>query len=187
MKIGVFVGSFDPIHIGHINVMDYLIDNKYLEKIIILPILNYLDKKKLTDIKKREEMLKLIDRDYLIVDNIHNKYEYTYEIMEALNKEYKNDELFLIISADNILDFDKWKNVNLLLENNKVIVLNRNNIDILKYVEKFKNKKRFIIIQNYPFINISSTELRRKINKKYLDEKVYRYVIENKLYSGEDD
>ena len=90
MRLGVFVGSFDPIHIGHIKVMDYLIDNNYLDKIVILPTLSYWTKNNLTDVDIRFEMIKLIKRDYLIVDNKNNKYKYTYEIMNALKKEYPN-------------------------------------------------------------------------------------------------
>ena len=183
-KIGIFVGSFDPIHLGHIKVMDYLIENKYLDKIIILPTGNYWNKKDLTDINSRCEMIKLIKRDYLIVDNENNKYQYTYQILNALNKKYKDHELYLIIAADNIISFDKWKNVDEILSNNKVIVLNRNNIDINSYVSKFKQKDKFIIVQDYPFIDISSTSLRGKINKDYLDKNVYNYIIEKHLYNN---
>lgn len=184
MRIGVFVGSFDPIHVGHIKVMDYLIEKNYLDKIIILPTLDYWDKIHLTDVNIRSNMLKLIRRDYLIVDNENNKYRYTYEILNVLSKKYKNDELFLIISADNIVSFDKWKNVDEILEKNKVIVLNRNNIDINSYVIKFKYKDKFIVIQDYPFINISSTELRNKLDRKYLTEDIYRYILDNHLYNN---
>ena len=181
MKIGIFTGSFDPIHIGHIKVMDYLIENKYLDKIIIMATQDYWNKKTTTDIKIRTEMLKLIDRDYLIVDDINNKYQYTYEILNQINNIYKDDEIYLIMAADNIINFDKWKNVDQIL-NNKIIVLNRNNIDINSYVEKFDKKDRFIVVQDYPFINISSTLLRNKLNKEYLDKNVYNYIIENNLY-----
>ena len=184
MKIGVFVGSFDPIHIGHIKVMDYLIDKKYLDKIIILPTGNYWGKNNLTDINKRCEMIKLIKRDYLIVDDVNNKYQYTYQILDALNKIYKNDSLYLVIAADNIISFDKWKNVDDILLNNNVIVLNRDNINIKSYVDNYEQKDKFLIIQDYPFIKISSTELRRKINKDFLDKKVYNYIIENHLYGN---
>lgn len=184
MKIGIYVGSFDPIHIGHINVMDYLINNKYLDKIIILPTCNYWNKINLTDVNIRCNMIKLISRDYLVVDNENNRYQYTYEILNVLNEKYKNDELFLIISADNIISFDKWKNVSLILKNNKVIVLNRDNIDINSYVNKFKEKDRFIVIQDYPFIDISSTKLRNKLDKRFLTDEVYKYIIDNNLYNN---
>ncbi len=185
MKLGIYVGSFDPIHVGHIKVMDYLIEKNYLDKIVIIPTLDYWYKKNLTDINVRCDMIKLIKRDYLILDEESNKYKYTFELLRELKKKYINDELFLIIAADNIITFHKWKNVDEILSNNKVIVLNRNNIDIKKYVDKFKHSERFVIIQDFPFIDISSTKLRTKIDKRYLDKSVYNYIIENNLYGGE--
>lgn len=184
MRLGVYVGSFDPIHTGHISVMDYLIDNNYLDRIVILPTKNYWDKNSLTDIKKRVEMIKMIKRDYLTVDDVNNKYDYTYQVLETLKKEHPNDDLYLIIGADNIVSFDKWMNVDQIISNNKVIVLNRDNMDVEKYVDKFENKENFIIIKDYPFVNISSTKLRNMIDKKYLPLEVYNYIIENKLYNN---
>ena len=185
MRLGVFVGSFDPIHIGHIKVMDYLIDNNYLDKIIIMATQDYWKKKTVATVEQRTNMIKEIKRDYLIVDEENNKYQYTYEVLNELNKKYKNDELYLIISADNIINFDKWKNVDEIIKDNKVIVLNRDDINIKEYVDKFKKKEKFVIIKDYPYIKISSTELRNKINKNYLDENVYKYIINNNLYKGE--
>ena len=185
MKIGVYVGSFDPVHIGHIKVMDYLIENKYVDKIIMMATYDYWEKKTKANISARVNMLKLLNRNYLIVDDKNNKYKYTFQILEKLNEIYNDDELFLIISADNIVSFNKWMNVEDILKNNKVIVMNRNNIDIKRYVDKFKQKDRFIIVQDYPFIDISSTKLRNKIDKNYLEESVYNYIIDNNLYGGE--
>ena len=184
MKLGLYTGSFDPIHTGHIKVMDYLIENNYLDKIIIMATGNYWKKNPTTSLDVRTEMLKKIKRDYLIVDDTNNKLQYTYQVMEELRKEYPADELYLIISADVMVNFDKWKNVEEILKN-KVIVLNRKNIDINKYVDNFKDKDKFIVVQDFPYIDISSTELRNKINREYLDENVYDYIIKNNLYKEE--
>ena len=73
MRLGVFVGSFDPIHIGHIKVMDYLIDNNYLDKIIIMATQDYWKKKTVATVEQRTNMIKEIKRDYLIVDEENNK------------------------------------------------------------------------------------------------------------------
>ena len=184
MKIGLYTGSFDPIHTGHIKVMDYLIENKYLDKIIILPTTDYWNKKTVASIEDRINMIKLLNRDYLIIDNENNKLNYTYEVLNILNKKYIEDEIYLIISADTIVTFDKWKNVDEILNNNKVIVLNRDNIDILKYVNTFNNKDKFIVVQDYPFIDISSTSLRNKLDKNYLTDEIYDYILDNHLYNN---
>lgn len=180
MKLGVYVGSFNPIHIGHERMMDYLVENKYVEKIIIVPTNSYWHKKIDTDIFTRIEMIKKLKKDYLIIDKENNVLKYTYEVLRNIQKKYQNDELYLIIGADNMVTFDKWKNIEELLQY-KILVLNRNNINIKKYTNKYKTNN-FIVVDNYPFINISSTELRKHLKREYLNILVYEYIIKNKLY-----
>ena len=79
-------------------------------------------------------------------------------------------------------NLDKWKNIEEILTN-KIIEVNRNNLDINKYLNKFP-KEQFIIISNFPNINISSTEIRNG-NYKYLHPKVKEYIEKYKLYYKE--
>ena len=183
------MGSFNPVHKGHIKIVNYLLSNKYLDKVIIVPTLNYWDKTNLINIKDRINMLKYYQSDKIIIDSKHNSIEYTYKLLEVLKKEYKNDNLYLIMGADNIINLDKWKNLDSLLQN-KIIVMNRDNVDIYKYINNFKNKNNFYVINNFPNINISSTLIRNLINKKdiklltnYLDKDIINYIYKNKLYS----
>lgn len=180
MKIGVYIGSFNPPHVGHKKVVDYLLDNKYVDKIVIVPTLNYWNKTDLIDINHRINMLKFYENENIKIDTYNNKYSYTYKLMRSLSKEYKDDELYLIMGADNIIDFDKWKNYEELL-NYKIIVMNRDNIDIYKFTNKF-NSNNFIILDNYNNIKISSTNIRSNINSEYLDKEIKDYIVENKLY-----
>ena len=87
-----------------------------------------------------------------------------------------------------MVNFDKWKNVEDILKSN-VLVLNRNDIDVNEYVNRFKEKDKFIIISDYPPIDISSTYIRDMIKerkyenvKNYINESVLKYIIENNLY-----
>ena len=98
--------------------------------------------------------------------------------MKVLEKEY-NDELYLILGADNIVDFTKWKDYEELLKYN-IIVLARDNIDITTYTSKLDGN--FIVVDDYPFINISSTKIRNGNSDDYLDAKVLKYIKENNLY-----
>ena len=183
MKLGIYVGSFNPVHIGHKYIMDYLINNKFLNKIIVIPTMNYWDKNNLIDIKDRINMLKFYESENIIINDILNNLEFTYEILESLKQEYKNCEFYLIIGADNIPKFHLWKNVDKILEN-KVIVLNRDNIDIDKYINKFEKKDNFIVVRDFERIDISSTSIRKNIekNKNLLDKEVYKYIKDNNLY-----
>lgn len=181
MRLGIYIGSFNPVHIGHVKVINYLLDNNYVDKILIVPTLNYWDKKDLIDIHDRIKMLKFFETDKIKIDEEHNHLIYTYELLEELKKKY-DDELYLIIGADNILHFEEWKNYEKLLDY-PIIVMNRNNIDISKYVKKYP-KNHFIIINDYPYIEISSSLLRNSLDSKYLDKKVLDYIKKNNLYRG---
>ena len=185
MKIGIFIGSFNPPHLGHLDIIKYLLNKKYVDKILIVPTKNYWNKTNLIDINKRIAMLKFYENDNIKVDTSNNNYQYTYQLMRKLKKEYSHDELYLIIGADNIINFKKWKNYEELLTYN-IIIMTRNNIDILKYTSHLTGK--FTVINDYNFTDISSTKIRNNLflNKKYLQEEIYHYIIENKLYNTSD-
>ena len=179
MRLGVYIGSFNPPHKGHIDVVNYLLINKYVDRVLIVPTLGYWNKNNLIDIRHRINMLKIFESDKIKIDTLHNEYAYTYQLMEALTKDY-DYELYLIIGADNVIEFDKWKNYHELL-NYKIIVMNRDKIDIAKYIKKY-HSNNFIIVNNYKSISISSSEIRNNLNNKYLDEKVLKYIKDNNLY-----
>ena len=181
MKLGIYVGSFNPPHMGHIKVVNYLLENKIVDKVIILPTPNYWNKTDLVDIDLRVDMLRFFETDNIIIDDINNKYQYTYQVLESLKKTYKNDQLFLVISSDNIEKFHLWKNVDEILKN-KVIVLRRGNNEIYKYVEKL-GREHFIVIDDFPFIDVSSTEIRNNLDNEYLDKRVLNYIKKHNLYN----
>ena len=182
MKLGVYIGSFNPVHIGHIDVVNFLLNKNIVDKVLIVPTLNYWNKNNLIDLKHRINMLKFFENSNILVDTSHNSYSYTYQLMRALNLEYSDCELYLIIGADNIVNFHKWKNY-LELLNYKIIVMNRNNIDINFYIKKY-NSNNFILL-DYNGVDISSTDLRRNLNPNYLDKLVFNYIKKNKLYCDE--
>ena len=186
MKLGIYVGSFNPVHKGHKYIMDYLINNKFVDKVIVIPTMNYWDKTDLVSIKDRINMLKFYEDENISVNDTLNNLKYTYLILNDLKKKYINDTLYLIIGADNIPKFHLWKNIDEILEN-KVIVIKRDDIDIEKYLNNFDNKDNFIIVKDFKRIDISSTNIRNNIekNKDLLDEMVYKYIKINNLYEME--
>lgn len=178
MRIGVFVGSFNPVHKGHIKVANYLLDNDYVDKVIMLPTPNYWHKNNLLDVKKRVEMLKFYESEKIIIDDKNNKYKYTYQVLLSLEKEYPNDELFLIIGSDNIEKLHLWDNISILFRF-KVIVLRRDKTERNEYLKEYE--KNFIYVDNFKNIHVSSSEIRMG-NYKNLDDKVKDYIIKNRLY-----
>lgn len=182
MKVGIYVGSFNPVHVGHIKMVNELLDKNYLDKGYIIPTGNYWDKTDLISLEHRINMLKFFETDKIVIDTTHNNYKYTYQILNEFSKNSDYD-LYLIIGADNLVKFHLWNNIDDILKN-KVIVLNRNNIDCFKYINKFKNKNKFIVVDDIEEMDVSSTEIRdnKEYRNKYLDHRVLDYIIKNKLY-----
>lgn len=182
MKIGVYVGSFNPVHKGHIQIVNELLND--LDKVIIVPTGNYWNKNDLVDINHRINMWKFYQNEKIIINETLNNLKYTYLILNELSKIY--NELFLIIGADNLIEFDKWQNYQQIL-NYDLIIINRNNIDINYYLNKYNIKK--YIIKNNLKLNISSTMIRNLIKEnkfdklnQFLDDNVLNYIKKYKLY-----
>ena len=170
MKLGIYVGSFNPVHNGHIKVANYLVNNNLVDKVLILPTPAYWDKQNFVDLKHRINMLKFFETDTIIVDDVHNNYPYTYQVME-----------YLVIGADNLEKLHLWKNIDEIIKNNYIIVLKRGNIDYNKYLVNYDINK-YVIVSDFDFINISSTDIRNNLENENLDGKVLKYIKENNLY-----
>ena len=66
----------------------------------------------------------------------------------------------------------------------KIIVVNRDNIDISSYIEKYEMKDNFIVVKDFDYIDTSSTNIKENLNNSNLDPRVYNYILEHNLYSN---
>lgn len=187
MRVGIYVGSFDPVHKGHKMIVDYLLNNDYVDKVLVIPTGAYWDKTGIIPVNYRIDMWNYYKSDSIIIDNRYNDLEYTYMILNKLEREC-DDELYLIIGADNVISFDKWKNYKEIL-NNKILVIPREGIDIEKYLDKYDNKNNFILVDGFKEMDISSTNIRDLLKRKrydeveeYLDKEIIEYIKKNNLY-----
>lgn len=196
MKIGLFGGTFDPIHIGHMILMENVINNLDLDKIYVLPNSNpphKLENKK-TALNLRLKMVnetikdnpKLEINDYDFRDN---KIHYTFDTINYFKKTYPNNEFFFIMGEDSFLDIEKWKNYKEILKENLIIFKrysNKNFSLISKINQVRKYNKNIYLIDNIA-LDISSTLIRNlvKENKsiRYLvNDEVINIIKEEKLY-----
>lgn len=196
MKIGLFGGTFDPIHIGHMILMENVINNLDLDKIYVLPNSNpphKLENKK-TALNLRLKMVneaikdnpKLEINDY---DYRDNEIHYTFDTINYFKKSYPNDEFFFIMGEDSFLDIEKWKNYKEILKENLIIFKrysNKNFSLISKINQVRKYNKNIYLIDNIA-LDISSTLIRDlvKENKsiRYLvNDEVINIIKEEKLY-----
>ena len=187
MNLGLYVGSFNPVHKDHIKIVKGLLKKQIVDKILLVPTKDYWDKTNLLALPHRIKMLKFYETPNIIVDEKRNAYDYTYQIIEEI--KCAGIKVFLIIGADNLEKFHLWKEVNLIMQN-KIIVVGRDGLDVNKYINNFTEKDNFIIIDDLNTRNLAATDIREKIKNKeclkgFLTKKVIDYIKKEKLYGGE--
>ena len=194
MRIGLYGGTFDPIHTGHLIVIENAINYMNLDKVIILPSSNPPHKKhkKKTATNIRVEMVAeaIKDNDKIILstyESTDQTVRYTHETIRYFKKYFPEDEIFYILGEDSFLTIDTWKNYEDILDEN-IIVFTRSNIDsdseLVKKVEIIKKDNPNIFLINNLNINISSTLIRGLVNDKksikYLVSDGVKYIIEKR-------
>lgn len=187
MKIGVYVGSFDPVHKGHLQVIEKLTE-KYVDRILVIPTNSYWDKKLATTLKDRIAMLELCKKTNMTIAKKYSNTSFTYQIFDKLEKDYPEDELYLIIGSDNLKDFSKWKQVNKILKHH-IIVVARTKIVLTDVLEETLPHNRFLLLSEFPYIEVSSSLIRKLIKEKdfksledKLNPSVIEYIEKHKLY-----
>ena len=169
MKIAIYGGSFNPMQIGHEKIVDYVLKNLDMDKIIIIPVgipshrENNLEQSN-TRLKICREIFK--SNEKVEVSDIEIKSEgqsYTYDTLLKLIEIYgKDNEFFEIIGEDSLKNLKTWKNYKELLNLCKFIVFRRKDDKNTKIDSEFLNNKNIIILEN-EYYNISSTEIRNKV------------------------
>lgn len=190
MKIGIFGGCFNPPHKMHKDIAVNLINNKYVDKVIYVPTGNKYQKRELLSDNDRYQMLKLMIKgtDKLLVSDyeFNNELTYTYQTLDYFKKKYKNDEIYFIMGADNLDEFNTWKNYQYILKNYKLLVINRGAFDKEELLKKYQDYQENIIFAKQDINFISSSYIRSNINDKsmveYLDTAVLNYIKLNNLY-----
>lgn len=193
MRIGVFGGSFNPIHKYHEAIAHHLVNNNYLDKVIFVPTGDKYHYKNIKiDNETRYKMIKLVtDKyNYFEVDDyeLKDKEVFTCETLKYLSEKNPNDELYFICGTDNLTYVDKWQDGLNLLKNYKFMCLRRHTDELDEILTRFKEYKDNIIVVDMEESKLSSTYIRENIEndniKEYLDKDVYEYIRGNNLYKN---
>lgn len=191
MRIGVFGGSFNPLHKMHEDIAHSLKKSDLLDKIIFVPTgSEYKYKNNLLPDQNRYDMVKLITDayDYLDVSDYELKSEvvYTCETLAYFKDKYPKDEIYFICGLDNLSYIDSWKNAEYILNNFKILVIKRDTDDLEKVMKRLDAYKSNILVVDMKENPISSTAIRKDItdsnNSVYLNENVLKYIKDNDLY-----
>lgn len=192
MKVGLFFGSFNPIHVGHMVLANYMLSFTDLDRIwfVVSPHNPLKNKSSLLDEKQRLHLVNLAigDNNKLKASNIEFKLpqpSYTINTLVHLKEKYPLNEFALILGADNLENFHKWKNYEEILKYHELYVYPRVQTSIEKTGLKLKSDK--IKLVNAPVIEISSTFIRQSIKEKkdvryFMPDPVWQYVQEMHFY-----
>ena len=168
MKIGLYFGTFNPIHIGHMAIANYMIEFSEIEQLwfVVSPQNPFKTKSNLLADIHRLRMVRFAiedDERRFKACNIEfglPKPSYTIDTLIYLKDKYPEHEFFLIIGSDNLEYFQKWKNYEMILENGHLLVYPRPGYDPGKWLEHPK-----IEMVDAPLIEISSSFIRKTIHK----------------------
>ena len=190
MKIGLFFGSFNPVHTGHLLIANYFVQFTHLDKIwfIVSPQNPFKANDTLLDERTRLDMLKLAingDERFNASDFEFNltRPSYTVNTLAELQKTHPNDTFIPIIGGDNLQSFHLWKDYETIIANHEIYVYRRAGFHENPLLANHPKIKIFEV----PLLNISSTYIREMLQAeksvKYLvPEKVEKYIKEHKLY-----
>ena len=191
MKIGLYFGSFNPIHIGHLIIANQLVENSDLDQIwfVVTPHNPFKKKSTLLDNHHRLEMVYLATKDYDTLKESDIEFNlpqpnYTVNTLAYLTEKYPEKEFSLIMGEDNLKSFHKWKNYQVILDHHDIYVYPR--ISEGKVETQFDNHPKIHHVEA-PIMEISSTLIRNSIKagkniKPLLPEHVWTYLDEMNFY-----
>lgn len=191
-KVGLYFGTFNPIHIGHLVIANHMVEFSDLDEVwfIITPQSPFKTKKTLLDNHHRYEMVYEATKDYPKLSPSRIEFDlpqpnYTITTLVHLNEKYPSDYDFsLIMGEDNLKGFHKWKNFETILDNHHIYVYPR--ISEGAVVHRFVGHKKIQRI-DAPIMEISSTFIRKqhqkgKNVKPLLPIEVWVYMDEMNFY-----
>ena len=192
-KVGIFCGSFNPVHNGHVALADYIARNSDLDEVwLVVSPLNPL-KRTIADTLapngQRLDMVRIALRSYerLRASDIEFSLplpNYTINTLRALDAKYPDTDFCLIIGADNLALFERWKDSDIIMADYDMMVYPRPGVDLDSLMQKYPKVR---VLENAPLHDVSSTEIRRRISQGesvagLVNPEVEEYIKDKKLY-----
>ncbi len=190
-KIGLFFGSFNPIHIGHLIIANYMANHTDLKEVWLMVSPH-------NPLKKKSSLVYMYDRLEMVnlalegAENVKSsdfefrlqQPSYTIDTLTHLKEQYPDKEFVLIMGSDNLVSLPKWKNYEILLRDYKFYVYPRPG-----YEEHEFAKHSSVTITDTPFMELSSTFLRKAIQEKknikyFLPDSVLEFIDKKGLYNS---
>lgn len=205
MKVGIFGGSFDPVHEGHVRLAKYVLDHTDLDEVwlMVSPLNPLKPQGYVATNEQRLEMARLAVEGIPGIRVSDFEFHlpipsYTYKTLTELKKSYPDHDFRLIIGGDNWASFERWRDPEKILSEFGVVVYPRPGetfSDTLPSSHFTLDSSKILILDNAPQMPISSTEIRHLLhsipsqntqhaeNISYLNKSVRSYIKANNLYN----
>lgn len=191
MKIGIFGGSFDPIHIGHAIIAQHIISSGAVDRLwfMVSPV-NPLKvgKERLVTDTDRLRMVEMVSRPMEGVETSAFEFtmprpSFTIDTLNALQAKFPDDEFYLVTGGDNWQIFSKWRNSDEILAKYHLLIYPRLGYDVV-IPDELKDR---VTLVDAPIIEISSTEVRERLAngqsvRYYVPDEVLAYIERKNLY-----
>jgi len=187
MKVGLFFGSFNPIHVGHLIIANHILNETEIKKIwfIVSPQNPFKESKSLLNEYDRLHLVRLAiqDDNRMKCSDIEfnlSKPSYTSNTLAFLSEKYPDHTFSIIMGSDSYQNLDKWKNYETIVNNYDVYVYKRKDHDIKSTLAKKP------IVLDTPLIEISASQIRENIKSgksiRYLVPEIVREEIESRKF-----
>ncbi len=190
-KTGLFFGSFNPIHIGHLIIANHLVEHSELDELwfVVTPHSPHKEKKSLLKDHHRLMMVRLAIENYPKLKACKIEFDlpqpnYTINTLTVLQEKYPDRAFYLLMGEDNLAGFKKWKNYESILKYYHIYVYPR--LTKKEIPADLKNHPRIHFVKA-PVIEISATQIRKDIKegknvRPLLPPEVFRYIEEMNFY-----
>ena len=193
MKIGIFGGSFDPIHIGHAIIAQHIISSCAVDRLwfMVSPV-NPLKADKVRQVSDtdRLRMVEMVSRPMAGVETSAFEFtmprpSYTIDTLNALQAKFPDDEFYLVTGGDNWQIFNKWRNSEEILAKYHLLIYPRLGYEV-NIPEDLKDR---VTLVEAPIIELSSTEVRERLAngqsvRYYVPDEVLGYIERHHLYTN---
>lgn len=203
MKIGLYFGTFNPIHVGHLVIANYMAEFTDLEQVwlVVTPHNPLKDKSSLLNDRHRYNLVQeaIYDNHKLKASDVEfrlSKPSYTVSTLTYLQEQFPKHEFSIIMGEDNLRTFHKWYNHEVILEKHKMYVYPRvltlqeeHEVKTISHelINDYRSHKNVIICEEAPVMKVSSSFIREAIKngkdvRYLLTEPVYKYIDEMNFY-----
>ena len=190
-NIAIFGGTFNPFHIGHYEMLGYICELSFIDKVFVMPdkIPPHKNFDSVVDDVHRQNMCNVVCDEFVkaelcLVEFERDGKSYTFDTLNLLKERFPNDNFWVVIGGDMLSTLDTWYNWQSLLKIASFIAFKRDGIsDFDKSYERLSNLGAHIEIIDAQITNVSSTMLRQKINKNLLPTSVYDYIVKKGIYN----